>query len=455
MVELLDDFVGLRTLYEAGDGAPAPRCYLDSAASTLPLASALHRRTQLLDYYGSPHTGLGAASEICTEALALSRRVILDFFGFPPEQYYCLFVGAGATGALNRAAALLAQLCEPGDAVALTLMEHHSNDLPHRQHVGRVVHVDPDAGGGVDLAQLERVLGAGRIGYVAVTACSNVTGVLTPLTAIADLARAHGCPLLVDGAQLAAHHRLDAPEKIDAFVFCGHKAYAPGTPGVLIMRRDLFERAGPLEVGGGMVRDVTRDRFELATDRAAWAQAGTPDVAGAFQIGMVLRELQEVGINRLAARERALTGLLLARLAELPPTLRCYGPADAARRIGVVPFNIAGLGHQDVAWGLNADFGITVRSGCFCARPYVRHLLAGESGEDGAAGDGDGVEPGMVRASLGAYTTEQDIERLAGALAVMAEDPARYAERVRRRRLLGAGGGGRDFGARVLQRICG
>ncbi|WP_374594683.1 aminotransferase class V-fold PLP-dependent enzyme [Aquabacterium sp.] len=447
MRELHTDFVGLHTIWPGADGRPAARSYLDSAATTLAMGHALERRDRLLRHYGSPHTALNAASALCVEALKLAQATVLRFFGFPPDDYHCIFLGSGATGALNRAAAMLARLHRDRRGVALSMMEHHSNDLPHRAACESVCHVPLAANGALDLAALERALSGGRVGYVAITACSNVTGALTPLGDVADLVHRHGAHLLVDGSQIAVHRRLDAPGALDAFVFCGHKAYAPGTPGVLIMRKSLHDAAGPVELGGGMVRRVSEHAFEFAADPADRAHAGTPDVLGAFQIAMVLDRLDEHGFDRVIAHEQALTHRLLDQLRSMAGEVVLYGDPDPRQRVGVVSFNVRGLDHPVVAWALSSCFNITVRNGCFCAQPYVRELLGVGQDLDAVDAVDDASLLGLVRASIGVYTSAQDIDGLTQALRDIAARPDHY-----RRWFRSSEAHGRDRGREIARR---
>lgn len=452
MADLHTDFIGLQTPWTTAIGRTGPRRYLDSAATTLAMRSALCKREQLLLHYGSPHTSLNAASELCVAALHWAQDTVLRFFGFPPDAYHCIFLGSGATAALNRAAILLSRLHRERPRTVLSLMEHHANDLPHRATSQSVLHVPLTPDGGVDLNVLARELARGDVGYVAMTACSNVTGWLPPIADIAAMAHHHGAHLLVDGAQMAVHHQLAAPHTIDAFVFCGHKAYAPGTPGVLIVRKALHDAVAPSELGGGIVHRVSQHGFELALDANQRTHAGTPDVLGAFQLASVLHRLTQHGFERVTAHEQALTHRLMHHLQAMQDHIVVYGSPDPRQRAGVVSFNLRGLSHDTVAWALANCFHITVRHGCFCAQPYVRELLG--LGQALDVGDTQARMPGMVRASIGLYTTEQDIDALATALADIAAQPAHYSRWYQASLATSNGHPDRDNAARQLADIC-
>lgn len=450
--DLHTDFVGLQTNWTNTSGLTRPRRYLDSAATTLAMRSALHKREQLLLRYGSPHTSLNAASELCVAALQWAQDTVLRFFGFPPEDYHCIFLGSGATAALNRAAILLSRLHSDRPRVVISLMEHHSNDLPHRAATQSVCHLPLGTDGSVDLNALEHELAQGHVGYVALTACSNVTGWRPPIAEIAAMVHRHGAHLLVDGAQMAVHQQLTAPHAIDAFVFCGHKAYAPGTPGVLIVRKSLYDAAMPSELGGGIVHRVSQHGFELATDGHQRTHAGTPDVLGAFQLASVLHRLMQHGFEKIVAHEQALTQRLMQHLQAMHDHIVVYGHPDPRQRAGVVSFNVRGLAHDVVAWALANCFHITVRNGCFCAQPYVRELLG--LGQALDIGDELGRMPGMVRASIGLYTSMHDIDELATALADIAARPGHYLHWHQASLASSNGAPNRDWAAQQLAAIC-
>jgi len=324
-------------------------------------------------------------------------------------------------------------------------MEHHANDLPHRKHAGQVLHV-PLTGqaptlGAVDLAKTARLLEqyAGRVNYVAVAAASNVTGIINPVHDIAALAHAHDAEIVVDASQHLAHAALPVSDTgameraLDAVVFSGHKLYAPGSPGVAVVKRTLLENQEPDEVGGGMVDDVYLSGYRISARFPDREEAGTPDIVGAVQLGAVLSVLQRLGMEPVHAAEQTLLRRLLAELSATPG-VRVYGDLDLERtpRLGTVAFNLAGLEHGLVAAALNDYHNVAVRDGCFCAHPYVRELLKPElwaldldpDADDAAAA----LEPwqGMVRASLGLYTSDDDIAALVAGIRDLLARPDHY-----------------------------
>ena len=234
-----------------------------------------------------------------------------------PENPRLFFVGSGTTGGINRVARTLSRKWPQRDVVITTVMEHHSNDLPHRKNFKRVIHVPvrvTESGFGcADVSCIEQALReyAGRVNYVSVTGVSNVTGIVNPIHDIAEVAHRHGALIMVDAAQMAAHvpvqmsgHKNPARD-LDIVCLSGHKIYVPASPGVVITRRDLFAEVEPDEVGGGMVDDVYLDRY-LSTDKFPdREEAGTPNIAGAIALASVLCALKKVGMTSSMRKRRS------------------------------------------------------------------------------------------------------------------------------------------------------
>ena len=443
---LRQDFQGLNTRYRLADGRETRRYYLDSAASTLTLRCARQVADELLAHYANTHSQAHFSARIVNCAYDWAHRQTLNFVGAPQAgPYVACFAGTGSTASLNRLARVLAARRPERDIVLVSLMEHHANDLPHRKHAGQVIHIPltgaAPAFGAVDVASLAQLLGQyrGRVNYVAVSAANNVTGIVNPVHDIAALAHAHGTWMVVDASQSVAHAPLSlsdtgtAERELDAVAFSGHKLYAPGSPGVMVVRRALLEGQEPDELGGGMVNDVSVSGYQITDRFPDREEAGTPNIPGAVQLGAVLNVLQRIGMAQVHAAEQRLLRRLLAELTAIPG-VRVYGDLDLDRtpRLGVISFNLVGLEHGLVAAVLNDYHNVAVRNGCFCAHPYVRELLKPELWELDLDPDTDDAEAliqpwrGMVRASLGLYSTDEDIDALLTGVRDLLAHPDHY-----------------------------
>ena len=334
----------------------------------------------------------------------------------------CVIFVKNTTEAVNKAARRI-HLAED-DVVLISLMEHHSNDLPWRNRA-QVVHAAVSADGRLDVEDLRQkfVQYGPRVKLLAISGASNVTGAINPIHELAELAHGHGVPILVDAAQLAPHRAINLlpandPGHIDFLVASAHKMYAPYGTGVLIGPRSVFEQEGPDYSGGGTVEIVTEDEvyWNSPPERD---EAGSPNVLGAVAMAAACRVLTEIGMDRLAEHESALTRYALTELGKIPG-IEIYGDSDPARadqRLGVIPLNIKGLSHYLVAAVLSVEYGIGVRNGCFCAHPYVLRLLdipdpVAWSWRKQVISGVRAHLPGLVRISFGCYNSAEEVDWL-------------------------------------------
>lgn len=404
------------------DGELRPYVNLDYAASTPAMERVVDSVNAFLPWYSSVHRGAGFPSQVSTRAHEAARTVIAEFVGARPSDHV-VFV-RNTTEALN----LLATCLElaPGHVVLSTAVEHHANMLPWRRCAPVVALLPPPS----PEALLEEVAAAlevrGRpVGVVSITGASNVTGEVFPIAAVARLAHEHGAMVVVDAAQLAPHRAIDmAATGVDCIALSGHKMYAPFGAGALVAPHASLCDVEPMLAGGGAVSYVTLDDVSWAAlpDRL---EAGSPNVVGAVALAMSATALREVGLDRIAAHERELSAYLAQRLGELPRVrpLRLWDGAGVDR-LGVCTFTVDGMDQSLVAAVLSAEHGIGVRHGCFCAHPYITHLL-GISDEENARigarlqrGEHHSI-PGAVRASFGLGTAADHIDRLVDALTEM------------------------------------
>lgn len=412
------------------DGTQRPYVNLDYAASTPALERVAAAVDAFLPWYSSVHRGAGFLSQVSTRAYEAARQTVAGFVGAGSTDHV-IFV-RNTTEAINLLASCL---CLPeGHVVLSTAVEHHANMLPWRR-LAPVIALTPPPHPEALLAAVRDALRdrSRPVGVVAVTGASNVTGEVFPITEVAALAHEHGALVAVDAAQLAPHRPIDmAAMGIDCLALSGHKMYAPFGAGVLVAPERVLHDAEPMLAGGGAVTYVTLDDVSWAAlpDRL---EAGSPNVVGAVALATAATTLRDAGLARVAEHERALCGHLERRLEELPHIRRLrLWDGDGVDRLGVCTFTIDGIEHSLAAAALSAEHGIGVRHGCFCAHPYIVHLLGISTDES------DGIRarlrrgehhaiPGAVRASMGLGTTVQHIDRLVDAL----DDLSRNGPRLR------------------------
>jgi cysteine desulfurase / selenocysteine lyase len=423
-----EHFAGVDLPVPIHGGGTATGINFDNAASTPPLKRVRDSVTAFSEVYSSVHRGTGYKSRLATEAYEHAREVVSDFLHVDERSQVVIFV-KGTTDALNRIAAEQERL--DGRQVLVTEMEHHADLLPWRHRSGHVM-VTLSEDGHIDLEAIEHELKAtaGGIGLVAVCGASNVTGFVSPIHEVAELAHRYGALVSVDAAQLAPHHRIDVrpagdPGHLDFVSLSGHKVYAPYGAGVLVAPRDFFAGA-PQVMGGGAISIVTWDDTVWAElpDRE---EAGSPNVIGAVALGVAIETLMELGFDDMLAHETELGERLLARLGAVPGVGVLGGTTTTpgCERLALASFVVEGMHHGLVAAALSHEWGIAVRNGCFCANPYVFHLLhmsrkAVEAVEGEVTSGHRRALPGAVRASLAPYNTASEVDRFVDAVAQVA-----------------------------------
>src|SRR5512140_3038999 len=309
LTNVRERIVGINQQVPLLNGETRTYVNFDNAASTPVLREVLDTINDFMNWYSSIHRGTGFKSKVATQAYDDARHIVADFVGANLSDHTVIF-GKNTTDAINKLSYRLP--LKKDDVVLVSLLEHHSNDLPWRAQA-HVEHVKADALGRLDVNDLDRLLEVyqGRVKLVAITGASNVTGHLPDIHAIARKAHAAGAEILIDCAQLAPHRRvamgdLNDPAHLDYVSISAHKMYAPFGTGALIGRKDTFERGEPEYRGGGTIEIVTIDNVEWsgAPERD---EAGSPNVVGAVALAAAIKALNQIGMDVVADHEAELT----------------------------------------------------------------------------------------------------------------------------------------------------
>ena len=379
--------------------------FLDSAATAQRPACVLDAQRHFYETMNAnPLRGLYGLSVEATAAVGHARELAARLIAAPDPRD--VVFTRNTSESLNLVAKSFSPaVLEPGDEVAITVMEHHSNLIPWQQACraagARLVYLYPQQDGTLTDEEIATKVGP-RTKIVACAHVSNVMGCKLPVRRLADAVHAHGGYLVVDAAQSVPHMPVDvAALGADFLAFSGHKALGPMGVGVLWGKHELLDAMEPMLTGGEMI-DSVREQD------ATWApvpekfEAGTQDAAGIYATGAALAYLTEtVGYAAVAEREAALVAYAWERLGELG-FVDLIGPADPARHHGVISFNVRGVHPHDVASILDAS-GVCIRAGHHCAQPLLAWL---------------GVENlACCRASLAFYNDTSDVDRLADGLA--------------------------------------
>lgn len=374
--------------------ARQPVLWLDCASTTPRLQAAIDATREFQERYtANVHRGVHPFAAEASAAYEAARHEVATHFGAQPSE---VVFTRGTTESINMVA--LGLDLQPDDEVVSTLAEHHANHLPWRVRASLRC-VPARADGTPEWSALPELIGP-RTRLIAVHHVSNVLGTFAPLEAIATLARRHGIPMLVDGAQSAGHVPVDVEALgCDFFAFSGHKLGAPGGTGALIARGDWLDRLTPTNYGGAMVAQVDLRAIELREGPARF-EAGTPNVDGVLGLAAALRFLRGLGMAEIEAHGRQLAALLVEGCASLPG-VRLLGDRSAAR-IPLVSLALPaqGLDAETLARTLADTSGILLSAGRHCAHPL--HGLAGAGA--------------TLRASAWLFNDAADVARLFDAL---------------------------------------
>ena len=376
-----------------------PNTFLDTAASAQKPRQVIEKMNEVyFGQYANVPRGSYYLSEQATAEYENARRIAADFINAASEKE--IVFTRNATESINLVAACWGRKnLKPGDEVLISEAEHHANLVPWqmvRDQTGCTLNffaVNDD--GSFNPENFYRAL-TPRTKLVGVAGISNVLGTVFPVKEIAAAAHANGALCLVDACQSVVHQKIDVKDiGCDFLAFSGHKTYGPTGIGVLYGRYELLAAMPPYQTGGDMVKSVTLQHTEFAEPPARF-EAGTPAIAEAVGLGAALEYMSRLGMENIAAHEKALMDYALMRLAEIPE-LKVVGTAPD--KGGVIAFALGSIHPQDVAFVLDKE-GVAIRTGHHCAEPIVNRM----------------GYTSLARASFGLYTTKEDIDRFVAAL---------------------------------------
>ncbi len=374
-----------------------PLAYLDTASSAQKPMAVIEKMREVMSYhYANIHRGMYHFSQVTTQEYETVRGKVADLLNAYSERE--IVFTRNTTEAIN----LVAQSwggdnLKAGDEIILTAMEHHANIVPWQllqERAGFAIKVVPVlADGTLDLAAFEGFL-SDKTKLVSFVHASNALGTLNPAARIVAMVRKYNpdIRILIDGSQSVVHGGVDVAELgCDFFAFTGHKLYGPTGVGVLWGREDLLNSMRPYQGGGDMIERVS---FYGTTFKSAPArfEAGTPAIVEVIGLGAAIDYVRTVGRENIAAHEKHMLDILTREVSKVDG-LKLYGAAQ--EKIGVVSFTLDWAQSADVAMILDKQ-GVAVRNGHHCCMPLMQTL---------------GIE-GTIRASIGLYSNQNDIESL-------------------------------------------
>lgn len=376
-----------------------PLVYFDTAASAqrpLAVIEASDRFYRL--HNANVHRGVHTLSQEATDEYEAGRQAVVDFIRAGSERE--VIFTRGTTESINLVAqSFLRSSLKPGDEIIVTRMEHHSNIVPWQmlcEQTGAVLRVAPiNQRGELLLDELASMLSE-RVKMLAVVHISNALGTINPVADICKLAKQHGVPILVDGAQAMPHSRVNVQELgCDFYCFSAHKMYGPTGIGGLWAKEQTLEDMPPWQGGGEMIRTVTFEHTEY-NDLPAKFEAGTPNIVGSVGLGAAIAYLQTLGMDEIAAHEQSVLDYATQNMSAIEG-LNIIG--TARKKAGVISFTLEGVHPNDLGTLID-HYGVAIRTGHHCAMPVMQFFNL----------------PATARISLGLYNTTEEVDVLVDAI---------------------------------------
>jgi cysteine desulfurase/selenocysteine lyase len=369
--------------------------YLDSANSSQKPQSVIDAVSFFYsNEFANVGRGIYTLAVNASEKYEKTRSNLKKFIGASSD--FEIIFTKNATESLNLVASCFGEkFIEKNDEIILTETEHHANYVPWdflRKRKGAIIKFLPiDEDGNLKVEELEKLI-SNKTKIISITHMSNVTGAITPLEKIIEIAKKNNIPVCVDGTQGAAHLDTDIKKMdCDFYAFSGHKMYGPTGVGLLAIKYKWLEAFDPFMGGGGMIDNVTKK--DIAYARGVWKmEAGTMPTAEVVALNESINFINKVGKKNIIEHEKKLTQIALEKLRSNNSVRIIAKPKNQG---GVFSFNINNIHSHDVSTILDQE-GIAVRGGHHCCQVLHEVLKINSS----------------VRVSFGVYNNESDIDAL-------------------------------------------
>ncbi|MGA0956374.1 MAG: aminotransferase class V-fold PLP-dependent enzyme [Flavobacteriaceae bacterium] len=372
--------------------------YFDNAATSQTPNQVIDSISNYYKKYNSNiHRGLHSLSAEATSQYEESRSKVREHFGI--SQNHEVIFTSGTTHGINIISSGLQSFLTKKDEIIVSAMEHHSNIVPWQmlcEKTGTNLKVIPiNNDGTLNIEEYKSMLNP-NVKFVFVNHVSNTLGTINPIEQIIELAHKNKSKVLIDGAQGAAHLKINLMElNVDYYVASAHKLCGPTGVGFLYGKSELLKSLPAYQGGGEMISNVTFEKTEYA-DLPHKFEAGTPNIAGVIAFGTALDYMNSIGFDNIENYEKELLEYATEKLKKIDG-VKIYG--DNKQKISVISFNIGNHHPSDIGSILD-QFGIAVRTGQHCTQPIMDFYKI----------------PGTVRASFSFYNTKSEIDLFIDAL---------------------------------------
>ena len=372
--------------------------YFDNAATSQTPTCVINSISDYYNNYNSNiHRGVHSLSEEATEAYEKAREKMQIHFNAKHKEE--IIFTSGTTHSINIVSNGFLNLIGEDDEIIVSGLEHHSNIVPWQMMCKKTnskLKVIPlDKNGELDLEEFKNLVSK-KTKLVFLNHVSNALGIINPIEEIIQISHSHNALVLIDGAQSAAHFKIDLQKlNVDFFTASAHKLCGPTGVGFLYGKKELLEEIEPFMGGGEMISDVTFEKTTYAEIPHKF-EAGTPNISGVIAFGVALDYMNSLGFENIRQYEDKLLKYATEKLKEIDGLI-IYG--DVKNKTSVISFNILGIHSYDIGSILD-KYGVAVRTGQHCAQPIMDHFDI----------------PGTVRVSLSFINTFEEIDILQEAI---------------------------------------
>ena len=372
--------------------------YFDNAATSQTPTCVINSISDYYNNYNSNiHRGVHSLSEEATEAYEKARGKIQIHFNAKHKEE--IIFTSGTTHSINIVSNGFLDLMGEDDEIIVSGLEHHSNIVPWQmmcEKTNSKLKVIPlDKNGELNLKEFKNLVSK-KTKLVFLNHVSNALGIINPIEEIIQISHSYNALVLIDGAQSAAHFKIDLQKlNVDFFTASAHKLCGPTGVGFLYGKKELLEKIEPFMGGGEMISDVTFEKTTYAEIPHKF-EAGTPNISGVIAFGVALDYMNNLGFENIRQYEDKLLKYATEKLKEIDGLI-IYG--DVKNKTSVISFNISGIHSYDIGSILD-KYGVAVRTGQHCAQPIMDHFDI----------------PGTVRVSLSFINTFEEIDILQEAI---------------------------------------
>tara|TARA_B100000945_G_C20375619_1_gene594390 strand:+ start:266 stop:1474 length:1209 start_codon:yes stop_codon:yes gene_type:complete len=346
--------------------------YLDNASTTHKPKQVIDKIVEYYENYNSNiHRGIYKIAEKATLEYENVREKVKNYIG--SDDLRSIVFTRGTTESINLVAHSFGQQLNFEDEILITEMEHHSNIVPWQllcKRVGaKLSYIPVKTSGELELSNIEKLI-TNKTRLVSITHQSNVFGTINPIKEIVKIAHKKGALVLVDGAQMVPHHKINVQDLgCDYYVFSGHKMLGPTGVGILYARPEILNSMNPFMGGGEMISSVTMQ--DSKWNEIPWKfEAGTSNIAQVIGLGSAIEYIENIGFEKIYNYEIELLKYTEKKLNTIDD-LTIYGTPQY--KGGVVSFNINNIHPHDIAQMMD-NLGIAIRAGHHCAQPIMNKL---------------------------------------------------------------------------------